>query len=393
MMLDTKTPVLILGGKENSLSVTRHLGRLGIAVRVSGTANCLGMYSRYCRESLPVRRGTLQIDHWKHLLLGAGRRLDGHIVLAMSDEALEFLIANHSALQARYLLDVSDPQQHRDLLDKQKTLELASAAGIAAPRFWTPKTQTELAAIRGLIRFPVMVKPKSSHKFSRALGVKLFIIEDSFDELARKFQIARDLDLDVMVVEMIPGPDSLLSSYYSYIDGNGTKLFRYTKRIIRRWPVNRGNACYHANDWLPETAAAGEKLFDHIGLKGLGNVEFKRDTRDGLLKVIEVNTRITAAQELTVRSGIPIDLIIYLNLTGQPVPQYRDYRHDLRLWHPFRDFLCYLELRQRHELTFPQWLKSVATMSNILPLFSLTDPLPMFGAGYAIIRRLAQVRH
>jgi hypothetical protein len=46
--LDTSAPVLVLGGKENALSVTRHLGRLGITVRVSGGANSWGMHSRYC---------------------------------------------------------------------------------------------------------------------------------------------------------------------------------------------------------------------------------------------------------------------------------------------------------------------------------------------------------
>jgi hypothetical protein len=39
-MLESSTPVLILGCKEDSLSVTRHLGSLGITVRVSGLPNC-----------------------------------------------------------------------------------------------------------------------------------------------------------------------------------------------------------------------------------------------------------------------------------------------------------------------------------------------------------------
>ena len=41
-MPDFSTPVLILGRNENSLSVTGHLRRLGITVRVSGPQDCLG---------------------------------------------------------------------------------------------------------------------------------------------------------------------------------------------------------------------------------------------------------------------------------------------------------------------------------------------------------------
>ena len=41
-MLDSSAPVLILGCKKNSLSVTRYLRGLGIIDRVSGPPNCWG---------------------------------------------------------------------------------------------------------------------------------------------------------------------------------------------------------------------------------------------------------------------------------------------------------------------------------------------------------------
>ena len=73
-----------------------------------------------------------------------------------------------------------------------------------------------------------------------------------------------------------------------------------------------GNACYHISSWEPEAADLGEKFFRGINLRGLGNIEFKRDLRDGKLKVIECNARFTAAQELLNRSGMDISEIIYL---------------------------------------------------------------------------------
>ena len=178
-----------------------------------------------------------------------------------------------------------------------------------------------------------------------------------------------------------------LTSYYTYRAPDGGKLFEFTKSIIRRWPVNRGNACYHRTGWLPETAAAGVKFFDAVGLKGLGNIEFKSDPRDGKLKIIEVNARFTAAQELVRRAGLPIDLIIYCHLTGQPIPAFRLTPKELRLWYPLRDFLGFLELRKRGELSFWGWLKSVTTTAHVFPLVSLSDPLPVLGAGLAILQR------
>jgi D-aspartate ligase len=388
MTLDVKTPVLLLGGKENALSVTRHLGRLGVPVRASGPRNCWALHSRFCAEALPVPNSMKQQEYWESLLLGNDGRLNGHIIWAMSDDAIEFLNRNRPRLAARYVLDDCDTDLQRQFLDKMKTLELARQAGVAAPQHWKVQNEADLAALRGQIKFPAVVKPIQSHAFTKVFGKKLFIVEDSFDELAALVRKAWAHRLDIFIAEMVPGPDSLLSSYYTYRTQDGSHLFDFTKSVIRRWPVNRGNACYHKTGWLPETAEAGAKFFDSVGLRGLGNIEFKRDTRDGKLKVIEVNARFTAAQELVRRSGIPIDLIIYCRLTKQPLPAFTRSDKELRMWYPLRDFLGFAELWRRGELSLLGWIKSVATTCHVFPLFSLSDPLPVVGAVVALAQRL-----
>ena len=388
MTLDKSTSVLLLGGKENALSITRHLGSLGIAVRVSGPANCWALHSRFCAEAIPIPKNSRQQDYWHSLLLGNDGRLNGHIVWALSDDAIEFVNANRDRLALRYVLDDSDASLQRDFLDKMKTLELAKQAGVDAPRYWKIGSTGDLESLRGQIMFPAMVKPIQSHKFTKVFGQKLFIVENSFEELVAQARKAQEQGIEIFVVEMIPGPDALLSSYYTYRTGNGARLFDFTKSVIRRWPVNRGNGCYHRTGWLPETAAAGAKFFEGVGLRGLGNIEFKRDLRDGKLKVIEVNARFTAAQELVRRAGVPIDLMIYCHLTNQPVPTPKPTEKELRLWYPVRDFLGFLDLWKRGELSFWGWLKSVVKPGHVFPLASLADPLPMLGAGLALTLRM-----
>ena len=387
-MLNISTPLLLLGGKENGLSIARHLGRLGVAIRASGNPSCWAMYSRYCTQAFPVPRKEKQQRFWKTLLLGDGHALDGHIILALSDDAIEFVNGNRSALEQRYKLDDADPELQRGFLDKMRTLDMAHGAGVDAPQHWQVRDEADLAELQGKVRFPVAVKPVQSHKFIAKFRQKLFIVEDGYDNLGSKVRQAWENGIDVFVVEMIPGPDSTLSSYYTYRTQGGGHLFDFTKSVIRRWPMNRGNACYHKTGWLPETAAAGARFFDGVGLKGLGNIEFKRDARDGKLKVIEVNARFTAAQELVRRAGVPIDLMVYCHLTGQPVPEARQIEKELRLWYPLRDFLAFLDLRRRGELSLLGWIKSVATTSQVFPLMSLNDPSPMLGAGLAILKRL-----
>jgi predicted ATP-grasp superfamily ATP-dependent carboligase len=242
------------------------------------------------------------------------------------------------------------------------------------PKFARIETQADVEAACDVVPFPAVLKPIHSHLFQRAFSRKLFLVNDAA-ELRDAAARALAKDIAMVLCERIPGPDDLLSSYYTYIDDAGRNLFRFTKRIIRRWPVNRGLACYHITEWLPETAEAGETFFRGIGFRGLGNVEFKRDVRDGKLKIIECNARFTAAQELLVRAGVDTGWLVYSHVTGRPVPRIDGYREHLRLWYPERDFNAYRELRRTGELGLFGWLRSIAH-PQVLPHGDLGDPGP-----------------
>ena len=81
--IDTSTPVLLLGGRENALSLARSFGRAGITVRVSGMADCWGLYSKYCKEGLRVPKGVSPEDYLAELLVsGKNPHLQGHLIVA-----------------------------------------------------------------------------------------------------------------------------------------------------------------------------------------------------------------------------------------------------------------------------------------------------------------------
>ena len=191
------------------------------------------------------------------------------------------------------------------------------------------------------------------------------------------YERARAHDLEVVLLEEIPGPDDRLCSYYTYMDENGDPLADFTKRIIRRYPENRGLACYHVTDWNPKVRDLGLRLFHHVGLQGVGNVEFKLDHRDGLLKVIECNARFTAGNPVLAASGYDLALFVYNRLAGVPQPQLKGkkYTEGLHLWFPRQDAHAFLELRAKGRLTLPGWLRSLCHR-QVVPFFSWDDPGP-----------------
>lgn len=376
--LRTDVPVLLLGGQRNTLAVARNLGKNGVRVSVSGRPTCWGLYSKYCAERHIIPDDVVAEESWRLLLLGeSAPTAAGTIVFAMNDDALQFLTAHCSVLRTRYALGDFQPDLYRALLDKVETIKLARSAGVPTPEYWIADNMATVHETARLVVFPVLIKPFLTHEFARMFGAKLFIVH-SEDELVSKAQSVLTRNIPFMIAEMIPGPDSNLKGYYTYITGSGERLFEYTHSVIRRQPPGWGSGCCHHAVVLPEVIEAGRKFLDGIGFRGFANVEFKVDDNDGKLKVIEVNTRFTAPHQLMVRSGMPLDLMVYCHLTGQSVPRCQQVDGNFGSWLPLVDFMAFLELRNRGELTLKNWLRDVFSRRPVLNVFSWSDPGPIY---------------
>lgn len=366
-------PVIILGGNENALSVARNLSPAGIPVYFLNRPEVPARRSRHGRW-IALDGGPDAPQHWKRFLLGsASDRLAGAVLLACSDEAIELVTENWQALSAKFLLEECPPAVRRRLLDKLSTYEAARECGIPVPGFWFARSRGELESAAAQCRFPVILKPRLSHH-SLKIGRKHVQANDRA-ELMREFDRLARLGLSVVVMEFIPGGDDRLCSYYSYVDESGVPLIRFTKRHPRRYPPNMGGATYHETTWNPEAATLGDRFFRHAGLRGLGNVEFKYDERDGKLKIIESNARFTASDALVSHSGVDFARLAYDRLTQRAPAVPTDYRKGMVLWFPLEDFLAFLALRRRGGPSPSEWLRSIAR-TDLLPFFRWDDPLP-----------------
>lgn len=386
-------PAIILGGSANALSIARSLGRRGVTVHVSVAKGRHALFSRYCAKAYPYGRDVKVADFWERLLLGSHRAaLHGSVIFPCNDEAVTFVARHRIELSNHYILDDSEPDVQVAMIDKRKTLMLARAVNVEAPRFWTVERPEELDAILGELRFPLIVKPLHSHLFQAKFGGRKYLNVTNGVEVRTALEAVWASGLQAMICEWIPGPDHLLASYYTYIDREGQPLFHFTKKVIRRFPKNEGLSSYHITDWDPEVAELGLRFLTGINFRGLANVEFKRDLRDGRLKLVECNARFTAPQELFVRCGLDTASLVYNHLVGLPIPPTLGYKRGVRLWYPVRDFWAYRQLRAMNELTFFEWLRSVWHW-QAFPFFCPTDPLPTLApATLAIARRLCLVR-
>ncbi len=362
---------MLLGGIENALSVARSLGRRGVEVHALGEPTSIVRHSRFCR-SYRAFTGDL-VEQWLGWLLTDAP--PGMIVLPCCDEGMELIAKHRAELTERGLVvQEADDQALLDGLDKQRAYEVARQAGIGAPRTAVLHGWDDLERAMAEIGTPCALKPVHIHEYRRHFSGKVVLIDDAA-ALRRAFARTHEVGLDMILTEIIPGPEDRYCSYFTYLDEHGQPLFHFTKRKLRQYPVGFGGGTYHLTEWADDVADAGLRFLQALGVRGLGNVEFKRDPRDGQLKIIECNDRFTAGNEIVRLAGVDIAQLVYARMTGQPLPELGRGRDGVRMWYPVQDTLAFLAARRAGQLTTAAWLRSLMHRQTF-PLWSATDPMP-----------------
>jgi predicted ATP-grasp superfamily ATP-dependent carboligase len=363
---------IIIDGAQQALSVARSLGRQGIAVYALTGASEGIRFSRYARWLGMPDGGTA--SSWSRFLLGPeSDHLAGSVLLAGSDVAIDLVARNSAKLSRKFVLEEGDPDTRLCLIDKHCTYQKALEAGLPMVGYECVETSSQLHSIAHRFRFPVILKPIYSPD-AGFFGAK-FLMANDRDDLLEKASDLLSIGAKSIVMEFVPGGDELLCSYYTYMDENGRPLIEFTKRLLRRSPMHTGIGSYHISDWNGEAAELGRRFFNSVGLRGIGNIEFKRDRRDGQLKIIDVNARFTAGDPLLTRCGVDLATITYRRLTRGPLPPRQNYRKGLVYWLPAEDTRAFFQLRALGKITILGWLRSIVRARQ-LPYFSWLDPMP-----------------
>jgi D-aspartate ligase len=391
----TRPPLVLLGGSYNAISAARRLGPQGVAVTLlsEGRSDPSLGRSRHLEACIDPGDEPHE-DVWTRWLDEAPRPV---VVMAGSDEGLEYLANHRQRLSDLGHLCVEGADEVVvDFLDKHRAAKIIEAAGVPAPRVCRVGSPEDLATAAESLTFPCAVKPVHSHEFAqRAADVtpaKGLTARDPA-ELERVYRDLAVHGAELLVTEFVPGPDAEYCSYYSYIDEDGAPLLHFTKRKPRQYPPTFGSGTYHTTEWLPDVAELGLRLFTAAGVRGIGNVEFKRDARDGQLKVIECNLRLTAADGLVQRAGVDLASLAYERAIGhrgqQPVPlsSAPRFRQGLSQWSPLRDARAFLRYRRRGELDTAAWLRTL-TPPLSFPLWSMTDPLPSLANAWRLVHKV-----
>ena len=259
------------------------------------------------------------------------------------------MLSKHKAkLQANYLVATPEWDTLKILIHKPCTYALAARCGVPHPKTFSPKTLAELHQLRDELAYPCLVKPVIGHLFFSRFRSKNFRV-NGFDELLRRHAQCTAEGHEVMIQEIIPGPDSEIYQCLVYVDLCGAVTVRFITCKLRQNPPHFGVARVAVSHRpLPELEAMTGSMLREIAFRGIAHAEFKRDLRDGVFKLIEINGRLPRSNWLSAYCGVNFPWIAYEDLARNTRANVSDYEEGVH-WIELLEDLANSVARHRSE--------------------------------------------
>jgi predicted ATP-grasp superfamily ATP-dependent carboligase len=365
---------IVVGGDYQGLGIVRSVGRQGWPVCVLDDERSIARFSRYTTHHVRVpdlRDETATIN----ALLTTGRRLglEGWVIFPTREEIVACVSRHRDLLGAFYRVPTPVWESVRVAWDKRQTYALAAELGIPTPRTWYPRTVEEVDEID--VAGPFALKPAIKENFVYATGAKAWRA-DTLDEL--RLLVSRALDLvgdgEVMVQELIPGDRNSQLAFCAFFK-EGQSVGRLTARRLRQHPPEFGRASTYVETVdIPELAELAERFLRGMGYYGLVEVEFKRDARDDVPKLLDVNARTWGYHSIGAAAGVDFPALLMADQLGESVDSFTA-RPGVRWVRVTTDLPTALIEIAHRRLTVGGYLASMLS-ADTEAVFTLGDPLP-----------------
>ena len=167
------------------------------------------------------------------------------------------------------------------------------------------------------IRYPVAIKPAIKEHFIYATKVKAWRANNEEELMALFERAAAQVGHgEVMIQDFIPG-DGRDQFAYCALFKNGKALGSVTVKRNRQHPAEFGKATTYAETVdMPEVKLLSESFLRSINYYGLVELEYKRDSRDGLMKLIDVNPRTWGYHSIGSAAGVDFPYMLFSDQIG-----------------------------------------------------------------------------
>lgn len=385
--------VMILGGAHGTLALARSLGRQNVPVWLVSADTPLPRFSRYAHRTVtwsgPEVGGAVAFL----LNLAATEGLGGFLLIPGGDPEVKLVSQSIDQLSAVFDVLSLPWDQLKWVCEKPLLYRRARDLEVAFPLTYEFASLDQ--ALAAEIRFPVVLKPNMGGG-SRLAREKAIRANDRASFLAAYRSAAEEIGIEnVVVQEMIPGGGESQFSYAA-LWNRGQPVAEFTARRTRQYPVDFGyTSTFVEVVDEPRLIDSARRLLGSIAHHGLVEIEFKRDPRDGSMKILDVNPRPWSWFGLAAAAGVDLGAMLWAIKSGRTVETVSA-RPGTSWMYLVRDMVAAATLIRRGRLTVAAYVSSFASV-RAWATFSTGDPLPglidmPLTAWRVLTRRILRIR-
>jgi predicted ATP-grasp superfamily ATP-dependent carboligase len=351
----------------NGLSAIRSLAAIGVpVVALDHRRQALGLRSRLA-ASVVCPHPAERPEEFAAVLAEICEALPhGAVAFPTHDD---YLVAVNRAAPASLRLPFG-PRELIELIQaKRFQYEAAERAGVRIPATFHPADEEAAAEAAATLRYPAVMKPSLGAGFKRRHGFPL-VVASTPGELLDAYRLGAEFA--PMLQERIPGGDDTLWTVGSYAAADGSIPGAFCGRKLLQAPTGVGTCRVGVAEWDDEAVDGATRLLRELGFHGISQVEYKRDPRDGTLRLMEVNARLWQWHSLSAACGVDLVQMAYRDAIGEPVVARTTRAAGRRRWVAL---VRHVRESRRERLGLRRTLAPLRPPFTE-PVLSLRDPMP-----------------
>lgn len=368
------TKVLVTDAQmRSSLAVIRSLGRAGLEVTAAEeTRFATGMFSKYCADRLVYPKAKDDAV-FASFMLDRAREGDYKAIFPVTDMTVIPIVKRKKEFERYTIVPYPDYCTLSRAVDKAVTLRIAMENDVPCPATCFVESEGDLDRAIGEMQFPVVIKPRIGY------GSRGVTLCRTGDDLRRRYSETCARYGQCIIQEYIPNGGEM--GVYALFNFDSEPRAVSVQRRLRSYPVSGGPSTFRETIKDPGLVDTAFRLLKALRWSGVAMVEFRRDTRDGVPKLMEVNPRFWGSLHLSILSGIDFPLLLYKLFTEGDVKPAMEYKAGVRCrWMLPGDILWYMSSPDKIR-NLPKFLE--VTNDDIM---SFKDPGPTIGFTLAAAR-------
>lgn len=371
---------LIIGGHVQGLGLVRALGVMGVPICLLDINNLnISKYSKYCNKFINLPTNFFNSsDEFCYSLkkINEVYNLQDWIIFPTDDLAVSYISQNKRELSEYFTIWTPDWECIKYCYNKNLSYRMAEKIGLPIPQSYFPEDISDLNEVNYLFKYPLIIKPSVMHEFYKITKQKVFIVNDK-EELKREYLKACAIikPTDVIIQEIIPGSADSQYSFGSFF--KNTQALAYIQcRRSRQIPMDFGKASTFVEIVdAPELHTMGSKFLSAINYYGLSEVEFKKDSRDGKFKILDINPRTWKWHSLALEYGINLPYHLYCDLTEKEINVGETSKQGLKWVDFYSDFYVVINELLKGKMDIHDYLQSLKGKKTE-SVFSFDDLVP-----------------